>query len=99
MPLRELLMKTIGIVLFAVGTLLALHAESRLAVHQQFAKFILFASIISFLVGSLFFVFPMARDLPFMQRMTGRRDDRRKPGAGSAGSAGSASLTPPRPGK
>jgi hypothetical protein len=93
MALRELLMKTTGIVLFAVGTVLALHGESRLAAHQQFAKFVLFASIVSFLVGSLFIVFPMAKDLPFMQRTPARPADRRKPGTGSAGSADPASRS------
>jgi hypothetical protein len=89
MAIREVLMKTAGIVLFAVGTVLALHAESRLAAHGQFAKFVLFASILSFLVGTLFFVFPMAKDLPFMQRPPFRRAERRKPAPGAAGSAGS----------
>jgi hypothetical protein len=68
MPVREVLMKTAAILMFAVATVLALHAEKLAGLGIHRAKYFFFSSLVLFIVGAFFFVFPMAKDMSFMRR-------------------------------
>ena len=78
MPVREILMKTAAIVMFAVATILALHGEKMFRPAPHHAKYLFFASIVLALAGTFFFVFPMTKDMSFM-RKTRKSSDRQKP--------------------
>ena len=77
MPIRELLMKTVSILMFAVATILALHGEKLARLATLHAKYFLFGSLVLFAVGTFFFLFPMTKDMPFMRRTPRRPSDRR----------------------
>ena len=58
MLIADLIMKTLGIIQIAVGTILILHGQKVFATDPRLSKYWFFASLVLYLAGSLFILVP-----------------------------------------